>query len=67
VEPGSFSVELIGWIHEGRPSCFRWRSDWSDEVFYDLYHLAGSGEALIGRMIGDGTAQGRVSDPISGS
>jgi hypothetical protein len=61
---GTFGVEVIGWIYDGQPHCFRWRSDWPHEVFYDDYFLAGSGERLIGRMIGDSTAQARVPDSV---
>ena len=61
---GACFVELIGWIYDDQPRCFRWRSDWPYEVFYGDYHLAGSGAGLMAKLIGDGAAQGRVPEAI---
>ena len=41
-------VAIIGWVIEGETQrCFRWRSDYSGEVFYGAYQTGGSGETLI--------------------
>jgi hypothetical protein len=61
---GALFVELVGWIYDARAYCFRWRSDWPQEVFYDEYHLAGSGERLVARMIGNSVAQSHIPDSV---
>jgi hypothetical protein len=61
---GASAVELIGWIYDTHPYCFRWKSDWPDEVFYDDYQLAGSGAPLIERMILNSAGQSHIPDPV---
>ena len=61
---GALSVELVGWIYDDQPHCFRWWSDWPHEPFYGDHHLAGSGAGLMAKLIGDGAAQGRVPEAI---
>jgi hypothetical protein len=46
-------IVIIGWIIEGgEPFCFRWRSDWPKEVFYDRSAFEGSGKRIVERWAG---------------
>jgi len=59
-------VRLIGWIVDEEPRCFRWRSDYTSEVFYADHFFDGSGadtyEALVNNP---GTKRGVQSRSIS--
>ncbi len=58
-EFGSLNVVLIGWIMDGEQYCFRWRSDWPQEVFYPESAYEGSGSHIVESLCGPGG----ISDP----
>jgi len=53
VELGALHVTLIGWVVEDTTEhCFRWNSDYPDEVFYGDPMFDGSGDAEAERLLG---------------
>ena len=50
---GSRHIIVIGWIVDGGKHCFRWRSDWPQEVFYDQSAYGGSGKTIVERWCGE--------------
>lgn len=48
----SFVVHLVGWVvDDGTPLCFLWNSSYPQELFYEPYHVAGSGTNLFEDML----------------
>lgn len=43
----SLEVQIIGWVIDIVPYCFRWNSGWPHELFYHPFHYGGSGSELL--------------------
>ncbi|HYR78270.1 MAG TPA: hypothetical protein VEM96_20840 [Pyrinomonadaceae bacterium] len=41
--PSSMLVHLVGWIADDEPRCFLWNSSFPSQLFYEPYHVDGSG------------------------
>ena len=50
---GSTELRIIGWVIDGDEYCFRWRSDWTDELIHAEPAYDGSGQAIIQKWGGD--------------
>jgi len=48
---GTVRIELIGWIFDGEYRCFRWRSDWPQELFFGEPQYGGTGGPMIEAML----------------
>lgn len=44
---GIFAVNLIGWVIDPHPRCFRWNSMWPAELFFEDAHFDGSGARMF--------------------
>jgi hypothetical protein len=62
-ELGRRSVTLVGWIVDGEPHCFLWRSDGTREVYYADHFFVGTGADLFERIAGTGSGP-EVGPPI---
>jgi hypothetical protein len=50
---GALAVHLIGWLLDDRFHCFRWNSDWPDEIFEADEQVEGTGTAVLQRIRAD--------------
>lgn len=48
----SLFVVIIGWLIGEEQFCFRWRSDWPNEIFYGEPLYDGTGDAVIEKFAG---------------
>jgi hypothetical protein len=61
---GMLQVVLIGWIADDGEHCFRWRSDYSGEVFNVEAAFEGSGSSLVEAIVGSSKPAGVPQDPV---